>query len=157
MATTLFALCFVKYEYIFLLTVGLAAIFIASLIMPNFRQAVVVPLSLASAVFACLLFVATTETTVEPVKSLENQTAECEFYVIDNGVVGDRSKTYSAKIVKLDGKDVNFKSALYLDKRVNLHPYTIAKGKMKFYSVGKNGFSSYGKYADSILFLPNAT
>ena len=150
MATTLFALCFVKYEYIFLLTVGLAAIFIASLIMPNFRQAVVVPLSLASAVFACLLFVATTETTVEPVKSLENQTAECEFYVIDNGVVGDRSKTYSAKIVKLDGKDVNFKSALYLDKRVNLRPYTMAKGKMKFYSVGKNGFSSYGKYADGI-------
>lgn len=150
MATTLFALCFVKYEYIFLLTVGLAVIFIASLIMPNFRQAVVVPLSLASAVFACLLFVATTETTVEPVKSLENQTAECEFYVIDNGIVGDRSKTYSAKIVKMDGKDVNFKSALYLDKRVNLHPYTIAKGKLKFYSVGKNGFSSYGKYADGI-------
>lgn len=150
MATTLFALCFIKYEYIFLLTVGLAVIFIASLIMPNFRQAVVVPLSLASAVFACLLFVATTQTTVEPVRSLENQTAECEFYVIDNGTVGDRSKTYSAKIVKMDGKDVNFKSALYLDKKVNLRPYTIAKGKLKFYSVGKDGFSSYGKYADGI-------
>ena len=150
MATTLFALCFIKYEYVFLLTVGLVVIFIASLIMPNFRQAVVVPLSLASAVFACLLFVATTQTTVEPVRSLENQTAECEFYVIDNGTVGDRSKTYSAKIVKMDGKDVNFKSALYLDKRVNLRPYTMAKGKLKFYSVGKDGFSSYGKYADGI-------
>ena len=47
MATTLFALCFIKYEYIFLLTVGLAVVFIASLIMPNLSQAVVVPLSLA--------------------------------------------------------------------------------------------------------------
>ena len=150
MATTLFALCFIKYEYIFLLTVGLAVIFIASLIMPKYRQAVVVPLSLASAVFACLLFVATTETTVEPIKSLENQTSECEFYVIDNGTVGDRSKTYSAKIVKMDGKDVNFKAALYLDKKVNLRPYTMAKGKLKFYSVGENGFLSYGKYADGI-------
>ena len=44
----------------------------------------------------------------------------------------------------------NLQSALYLDKKVNLRPYTIAKGKLKFYSVGKDGFSSYGKYADGI-------
>lgn len=85
MAIALFALCFVKSEYTIWLTLGLAVLLAVSLIVPKIRQAVVIPLSLSSAVAACLLFVAVTNIVVQPVKSLENTSAMCSFYVTDCG------------------------------------------------------------------------
>ena len=157
MATALFALCFVKFEYIILLTVGLATLLVVSLIVPKIRQAVVIPLSLSSAVAACLLFVAVTNIVVQPVKSLENTSASCSFYVTDCGKITDNYKEYTAKITQIDDESVNVKSTIYLDENVNIRPYTVVKGNLKFKSVGDDAMSSYGKYADGIYIRANCT
>lgn len=150
MAIALFALCFVKFEYAILLTVGLAVLLAASLIVPKIRQAVVIPLSLSSAVAACLLFVAVTNIVVQPVKSLENTSSLCSFYVTDCGKITDNSKGYTVKIIQRDDEKVNIKATVYVDENVNLRPYTVVKGNLKFKSIGRDALSSYGKYADGI-------
>lgn len=150
MAIALFALCFVKSEYTIWLTVGLAVLLAVSLIVPKIRQAVVIPLSLSSAVAACLLFVAVTNIVVQPVKSLENTSALCSFYVTDCGKTVGEYKEYTAKIIQADDEKVNVKASIYLDKDINLRSYAVMKGNLNFNSVGNDALSSYGKYADGI-------
>ncbi len=157
MATALFTLCFVKFEYATILIIGLATLLVASLVVPKIRQAVVIPLSLSSAVAACLLFVVLTNVAVQPVKSLENTSSPCLFYVTDCGKITDSYKEYTAKIIQINDENVKVKAAVYLDKNVNIRPYTVVKGNLKFKSVGDDAVSSYGKYADGIYIRANCT
>ena len=110
MAVALFVLCFIKPEYILILTVGLAVLFAVSLALPKFRQAVVLPLSLASAVTACLLYVGLTSLYVQPVQALDATTADCTFYATDIGAVTSNSKGYCVKVTHINGEKTNFKA-----------------------------------------------
>ncbi|MGN0515690.1 hypothetical protein, partial [Eubacterium sp.] len=102
MAVALVVLCFVKPEYILILTVGLTVLLAVSLVLPKFRQAVVLPLSLASAVTACLLYVGFTGLCVQPVEALDGTTAECTFYATDIGSVTSNSKGYCVKVTQMN-------------------------------------------------------
>ena len=150
MAVALVVLCFVKPEYILILTVGLTVLLAVSLVLPKFRQAVVLPLSLASAVTACLLYVGFTGLCVQPVQALDGTTAECTFYATDIGAVTSNSKGYCVKVTQMNGEKTNFNTYIYTDSRSNLRPYKEYNGRMSFFSIADNPFLSYGKYADRI-------
>lgn len=150
MAVALFVLCFIKPEYILILTVGLAVLFAVSLALPKFRQAVVLPLSLASAVTACLLYVGFISLYVQPVQALDATTADCTFYATDIGAVTSNSKGYCVKVTRINGEKTNFKAYIYTDSRSNLRPYKEYNGMMSFFKIADDPMLSYGKFADKI-------
>lgn len=158
MATVLFSLCFIdNAEFLLILIAGLAVLLAASLAIPKFRQAVVVPLSLASALFACLLFVVFTNSFVQNVRALDGTSADCSFYVIDEGEESQDSNVYTAKVFSANNVECDVKVVLYTEKRANLRPFAVYNGILDFHSVADTAFKSYGRYADGIYLNADCT
>ena len=154
-AITQLVLCLVPMmysEYIRIAAFGLATIFVASLFLPVFRRAEVVPLCSGVALFTCLLFLFNLNTAVLPVTDLDSFTADCVFYVTDNPHVTGSAVTYDAyvKCVNLPSAVQNFKTVVLADEMTELEPFREYVGSLDFYTKYNNAMSSFGQFSNRV-------
>ncbi len=135
------------------LTAALALVFIASLILPKYREAAAVPVCLGSALLACFVFLSVYYSTVYPQNMLDKVGAFTSFYITDLPSKTDFGYSYIARAVTIekDGAVQNIKIRIVTDSRINAEAYRIINGKLKFYSLGGNAFSSYGYWGKGIF------
>lgn len=155
MAVTLILLNLFVIKNFIIVLIGLAVIFTASLVLPYFRQAKVVPVSVGAALFACLLFCINYYNVFLPQMELADKTINSTFYVIEATKFDDEYYTYVAKTteIKRVGMPQNIK--IVFDSTDYIEPYKELNGQLCFYSVADNGFHSYGNYADKIYLGAN--
>ena len=156
-AVTLFALCFIKIDYIYSITAGLTVILIVSLAISKYRQAIAVPLCLSSAVFACLLFLFVFSLKAAPALSLDGKEADFTFYITALPQFDGDRYIYTVKTSKiiLNGAPETLKLRLYSKSIINVEPYTLINAHGKFRAISDNAFSSYGYWSDGIFLNSN--
>ena len=156
-AVTLFALCFIKVDYIYSIAAGLTVLLIVSLAISKYRQAIAVPLCLSSAVFACLLFLFVFSLKAAPALSLDGKEADFTFYITALPQFDGERYIYTVKTSKimLDGAPDAIRLRLYSKSIINVEPYTLISANGKFRAIADNAFSSYGYWSDGIFVNAN--
>ncbi len=151
-AVTLIVLNLLEIKYVFAAAVGLAVILAASLILPVFRRAVVVPVCTASAIIACLIFLCFYNGTVAPQLELEHKQADVSFYIVDVESYDGENYTYTVKTteIKKAGAPQNIKMRVKSDVSIDADNYQVINAEMTMFSVGESAFSSYGYWGRGI-------
>ena len=153
-ALTMLILNLIEIKFILPIVIGLAVVFIASLIIKKYRQALAVPICLGTALFACLIFLFSYNSVVVPEQNLSYKNAECEFYIIDLSQK-DEDEKYSYLIktqsINLPSSPQNIKLRLKTDEPLEAEAYQLIKGNLTFYKIGSNAFSSYGYWGKNIF------
>ncbi|MCM1115779.1 MAG: ComEC/Rec2 family competence protein [Clostridium sp.] len=131
----------------------LAVLLLASLFIKNVRQAKVLPIVLGSAVFACLIFMVVTVSTVAPISSLDGKTAAVTFDMIDIPAENDSGYTYVVKTKKIniDNAPQNIKLKLKSSEKIKADYYADMNGYVQFYVNDDNPFSAGNAYGDGIF------
>lgn len=151
-AVTLIVLNLLEIKYVYAATIGLAVIFTASLILPVFRRAMVVPVCTASAVIACVMFICFYNGTVAPQLAMEHKQADVSFYIIDTENYDGEDYTYTVKTTEInaDGAPQNIKMRIKSKTSLNAKAYQVIHSNVTLFSVGSSGFSSYGYWGRGI-------
>ncbi len=151
-ALTLLVINMISVSLVPVIAAALLIFFIASIILPKYRKALSLPLCLGSAIFACLIFLTVYYSSVYPESRLDGVSAMTTFYITDLPHKTDFGYSYIARAVTLerDGAVQNFKFRLISDKAINAEAYNVISGKLKFYNIGNNAFSSYGYWGKGI-------
>lgn len=152
MAVCLIVLNLIEYKYVYVITAGLAIIFVASLVIDKFRKALAVPVCLGSALFACIVFITVMICTVNVQSNLVNKTLQTQFYITELPEKIDDCYVYEAKTVSIEenGAPQNIKIRVKSDTVINAQPYQVVSASLTFYKTGDNAYSSYGKWGEGI-------
>lgn len=152
-AVSLVVLNLIGIEYTFAITVGLAVIFAASLVLPKFRQAMVVPVCVGSAIFACLIFMCNYYGTVAPQQELSHKTVNASFYIIDVCEMDEDSYNYIVKTTEIEeiGAPQNIKLKIKSPAPIEADDYQLINSRINLYPVGNGAFSSYGYWSKSLF------
>ncbi|MBE6720531.1 MAG: ComEC/Rec2 family competence protein [Ruminococcaceae bacterium] len=131
----------------------LATIFVAGLILPDFRKKAAVPLCSGSALFACLLFVYCYYNVALPQLSLGGREADAVFYITGFANKSNTGFVYNACVqsVNIDSAPQNIKIKLYTNEQIPAACYQLVEGKLKFFSSGSSGYSSYGMWGNGFF------
>lgn len=150
MAIVLIILNLLNPKYAIYVMLGLVAVFVASLALPKYRQAKVVPLSVGAALLACLLFCINYSNVLSPQLALDGAKANSVLYVTDYEGYNGKNYAYIAKtkVIEQNGAPQEIKVRLYSKKYIE--PYEMVKGNVSYYSSYDNAFQSCGDYADSV-------
>lgn len=138
---------------------GLAVILIASLAIKKYRQALAVPVCLGAAVFACIIFMISYNSYVVPEHSLDGQTGECEFYLVDLPEQKSKNEyvyTIKTKSINLPSSPQNIKLRLKTKKPINCEAYRIIKGELTFKKISDNAMASFGYWGKDIFLSSKA-
>ena len=151
-AVTLLVLNVLSFEYVCAVTAALALVFVTSLILPKYRDGAVLPVSLASALFSCLIFICVYKSAAEPAMLLSSKALQTQFYITDLPQRTDSGYLYIAKTkaIMLSGAPQELKIRIRSDVPLNIKEFMLTEGRLRFYSVGKTPFSSYGMWGKGI-------
>ena len=127
-------------------TIGLALLFAASLVVQTKRQVKAIVLCVATCFFTCFLFTANYYVNVKSVYELDSKSAYCSFYVTEEN--GNSYKVKVNKVYNFDKKPFN--TSMYASSDMKLEPYREYIGKLEFFSNTDNPLNLYGEYADNI-------
>lgn len=152
-AITLFILNIISFTHSYFVLAGALILFLVSVLVKSLRQAKVLAVVSASAVFACLIFILVYNGSYLPQMQLDKQFAHTEVRIIDIEEKTQNGYSYivESSSVDIDNAPQNFKfrlnsnsklSARY-DEKINLY--------VQFFKVSDNGFDSYGSYGDNIF------
>ena len=111
-------------------TIGLALLFAASLVVQTKRQVKAIVLCVATCFFTCFLFTANYYVNVKSVYELDSKSAYCSFYVTEEN--GNSYKVKVNKIYNFDKKPFN--TSMYASSDMKLEPYREYIGKLEFFS-----------------------
>ena len=152
-AITLLVLNTIPYNLVKFLIIPIVILLLVSLSVKKLRQGRVLPITFCSILFACLIFVFCMQGNVLPQKSLNGQTANSEFHIIDIEEKTYDGFVYTVKTDKIDLPDTpqNIKLKVKTSTRINADYYDDLSGELAFYSYTDNGFDSYGDYGDNIF------
>lgn len=159
MAITLLVLNLIAVRYVIVITIGLAIIFVASLVLSKFRKALTVPLCLGTALVGCFIFMINYGAVVQPQQYLDGKEASISFYYVDIPEADDDEFIYTIKTTNVDLPEANneMKMRLKLGREIQAEPYQIVNASVKFYSIGDTAFDSYGYWADNIFLTARAS
>lgn len=134
-----------------------AVLLVLSLTIKKYRLALAVPISLGSALLACILFISFTSTADFVVQSLDGKTAVCNAYITDLPQKSNDKYVYYAKVsnIYLDGAPKNISIKLKSDKKIEAEAYDELLCKVEFRSTGSSAFDSYGNYSKNIYVSGN--
>ena len=134
------------------LTAGSAVMFVATMLIPKYRQGKAFPLCFGSVLFACVLFLSVYYGSVVPSRVLGFNEADCAFYIIDVSENAKGGYSYIAKTQEIlfNSAPQTMKIKINTDAPIYAEPYQLINARLKFYSVGKNAFSSYGYWGKGI-------
>ncbi|MGN0528527.1 MAG: ComEC/Rec2 family competence protein, partial [Eubacterium sp.] len=152
MAVCLIVLNLIEFKYVYVITAGLAIIFVASLVISKFRKALAVPVCLGSALFACAVFITVMLCSVNVQSNLAYETAQTQFYVTELPEKTDSGYVYEAKTVSIEenGAPQNIKIRIKSEAPINAQPYQVVSAVLTFYKTGDNAYSSVGKWGEGI-------
>lgn len=158
MTLTLIVLNLVSVYVALIISIGLAIVLVASLVVTRFRQAIAVPLCLGSALFACFIFMFNYSFVVAPQLELANTEAQAEFYYVDIPQERNGKYSYEVKTVRVDNSNApqNIKLRLSTDEEINAEPYQIVKASLKFSKLYDNAFDSRGSWSKNEFLYANA-
>lgn len=157
-AVSLLVINLVPANYILIITAGLAVIFIASLLLPKYRQALTFPICIGSALFACFIFLIIYNGSVIPQRELNFKSADASFYIVDVSEKSDDGYIYTVKTKEIDrdGAPQDIKLRLKSSDKINAQPYQIVNANLTFYTIGDNAVNSYGWWSEGIYLSANA-
>lgn len=152
-ALTLVILNLISIKGVLVVFVAASALFVVSLLINKTRKAVAIPLCLFSAVLACLLFYSTYYANFLPQMSLDNKTAETEFYIVDLEEQNEYGYKYTVKTKSIDvgGAPQNIKLSLKSKEKISADYYQVVKGELEFSKISDNGYHSYGSFGENIF------
>lgn len=152
-AITLIVLNFLSIKAALAALAASSALFVASLLIKHTRQAVAVPLCMASAMLAGILFVSFYYGTFLNQQSLNEKTVHSEIYIIDLERETEYGCYYTAKTVYIDeaGAPQNIKLTVKSEERIPAEYYQIIDAEMKFSLIADNGYESYGSFGEGIF------
>lgn len=152
-ATTLVVLNLIDIAYIQIILIGLVVIFATSLILQKYRQALAVPVCIASAIFACVIFLGIFNTDTKPQLDLDGKEANSSFYIVELPKQNGDSYSYIAKTteIALDNAPQNTKIRINTNEKLTADNYQIINAKLKFNSLANNAYDSYGYWADDVF------
>lgn len=137
-----------------------AVLLIISLLLKKIRQAKVLPVVFASALFACLIFMAVTYNAVVPAGNLDGKTLDTTFEITDIYDVSDSGRyVYTVKTKTIDDISApqNIKVKLYSNEKIDADYYQQVNAQFSFFSNADNGFASYGNYGNGIYVCASIT
>lgn len=153
-ALTLIVLNIISFSYSYLIISIAVVLFAASLLIKKLRQAKIVPVVLGSVIFACLIFIVVSTSSVMPVKSLDKASATTYFHLVSpvEYSAEDDSYTYVVKTNKIEKQYApqQIKLKIKTKKKLDADLYDTVKANLYFYSTSDNAFNSYGDYGDGI-------
>lgn len=152
-AVTLFVLNIVSVNVVPAVLIGTAALFITSLILPDFRKNTVVPLCFGSALFACVLFITVYYSSAAVSFNLDGKEALTSFYITDFPKCTNEGYVYTAKAIKIikNGAPQGVKIRIKSESPIYSEAYHIINGNLKFASIGDSAFQSYGYWGKNIF------
>ncbi|MDE6413250.1 MAG: hypothetical protein K2K42_05090, partial [Eubacterium sp.] len=106
-AITLIILNFLKIEAAFVILAIASVAFAISIHLKRTRQSVSVPLSMFSAVLACVIFISNYYTVFLPQKNLDAETVNAEFYIVDLEENKNDSYYYTVKTSFVDKENTS--------------------------------------------------
>ena len=151
-AVSLLVLNVVSVSLLPLITVGVAVVFITSLLLPAFRKTMAVPLCFGAALFSCILFLTVYYSAVAPAMLLHGCEADALFYITNVSKKDESSFVYTATAVRIlkNGAPQNIKIRITSDRELYAEAYQLVNAKMKYYTLRKSAFSSYGYWGKGI-------
>lgn len=152
-ALTLVILNLISIKGVLVVFMIASALFVVSLLVNKTRNAVAVPLCLFSVILACLLFYSSYYANFVPQMSLDNKTAETEFYIIDLEEQNEYGYKYTIKTKSIDigGTPQNIKISLKSKDKIPANYYQVIKGELTFNKISDNGYTSYGSFGENIF------
>ena len=158
-AITLLALNAVSVRIVPIITSGVAAMFVTSLLLPKYRKNLAVPLCFGSALFSCVVFLTVYYSSVAPAFLLQNSEADVMLYLTDISKRNNSTYVYTARTVKIlkDGAPQNLNIRITSDSKLYAEAYQLVSAKLKFYTTGKSAFASYGFWGKGIYLSATVT
>lgn len=153
LAISLIIVNLIPFEIVKFVMVGLAILFVASLMLCHIRKSLSVPICIGTALFACFIFIVSVNLVVAPQQTLDDKTVDASFYIISTEETNNNEYIYVAKTDKINDDDApqNIKFRLKSDIPINAEPYQIINGKLKFYNIGDAAFDSWGYWGNNIF------
>lgn len=153
MALTLVVLNLIDIAYIPVIIMGLVVILTTSLILKKYRQALTVPVCVASAIFACIVFLGVYNADAKPQLELNEKEAVASFYIVELPECNGDSYTYTVKTeaIELNNSPQNIKLRITTDEKLNVDNYQVIEGTLQFKAISDNAFNSYGYWADNVF------
>lgn len=158
-AVALLILNLIPIKYIIAIAAGLAVVFIASLAIQKYRQALTVPICIGTALMACLVFLCAMNSGVEPQQKLDGRSAETVFYIVDLEEIdnnGNYNYIVKTQSVNCDGAVQNIKLKVQSTVKIEADYYQKVSCDLSFYSISDDAFSSYGNWGNHIFLTSHA-
>ncbi|MDE5995661.1 MAG: ComEC/Rec2 family competence protein, partial [Eubacterium sp.] len=152
-AITLIMLNFLKIEAAFVILAIASVAFAVSVLVRKTRRSLSVPLCMFMAVLASVIFITNYYSSVLPQKSLDTETVNAEFYIIDLEESKNDSYYYTVKtsFVDQDNAPQNIKLTVKSESKIEADYYQKIKGSIKLRLIAENGFSSYGSFGNGMF------
>ncbi|MGN0532506.1 MAG: ComEC/Rec2 family competence protein [Eubacterium sp.] len=153
-AVTLLVANLVTTKILIFISIGLAVLFAASLILVRYRKAIVVPLCLGSALLACVLCIFVMSTAAQPQLAMDGQRADVQLYVTDDGGLGDDGRYHYTGVIEslpIDGAPQNIRVRVKSNHKLKVNGYQLINAKVDLYSIGTNALDSYGYWSRDIF------
>lgn len=153
-AVTLLVLNLIEIKYVFAISAGLAVVFAISLALPKIRQAMVVPLCVGGAVFACLVLLCGYYGNAQPQLQLNNTEAATSFYIVDMPeLTEDGEYIYIAKTTSVDKNNApqNIKIRIKSSEPIDADYYQLISADLDYYSISDNAYGSFGYWGNNIF------
>ena len=99
-AVTLLVANLVATKILIFISIGLAVLFAASLILVRYRKAIALPLCLGSSLLACVLCIFVMSTVAQPQLAMDGQRADVQMYVTDDGSLGDDGRYHYTGVIE---------------------------------------------------------
>lgn len=152
-AITLLLLNVIPFNFSKYILIIVSILLVLALMIKKLRQGRAVPLVIGGAVFACLIFIMTFQSSVLPQKSLGGESADISFKIVDIEEKAENGYIYVIKTnsVDLPNAPQNFKLKLKTKESIDADYYDNVKARVTFYSLSDDGFSSYGEYGNNVF------
>ena len=96
-ALTLLLLNTIPFRFAKYFLLSAAILLSVSLLIKNFREGMVIPIVLSAVIFSCCAFIFVVNNTVIPQQSLDGQTLQAEFQIVDIPKKTDYGYSYTVK------------------------------------------------------------
>lgn len=153
-AVTLLVANLVAAKILILISIGLAVLFAASLILVRYRKAIVLPLCLGSSLLACVLCIFVMSTVAQPQLAMDGQRADVQMYVTDDGSLGDDGRYHYTGVIEslpVEGAPQNIRVRVKSNHKLKVEGYQLINAKVDLYSIGTNALDSYGYWSKDIF------
>ncbi len=154
-AVALVVLNFLSLKWAIVAFVVLSEAFVICIAIKKTRQAVAVPLCLASAAVAALLYIGCYSSTVGLQQQLYDESADTEFYITDLETTSSSGTSfkYYVKTKSIDkvGAPQNINLVLYSGTQIDVDYYEVVRANLKFSQLAENGYSSGNYYGKNIF------